>query len=189
MASPPQSRRAERERRALVLDRLLRTRRSPLLHQARSHSRRPEDADDALSDACVQFLRFYEGPAGDDALRWMMLVVKRCAWAIRRKTVTRESRYLIQAREGGEGGRLAPIIPDQRSGPEELVERAEETAKVVAVFEQLKPDERTALILLGLGCSYAEIQELRGWSRTKLHRCLTEGRARVRETLARGDTF
>jgi DNA-directed RNA polymerase specialized sigma24 family protein len=68
------------------------------------------------------------------------------------------------------------------------VERAEETAKVLALVEQLKPDERTALILLGLGCTYAEIRELRGWSAAKLHRCLVEGRARVRELLERGDS-
>jgi DNA-directed RNA polymerase specialized sigma24 family protein len=155
------------------------------MRQARSHSRRPEDADDALSDACIQFLRFYDGSAGRDALRWMLLVVKRCAWAIGRKGIARESRYLIALREGdGE-----PIVPDERSGPDELVERAEETAKVLALFEQLKPDERTALILLGLGCSHAEIRELRGWSKSKLHRCLTEGRARVRDLLERGDTF
>jgi DNA-directed RNA polymerase specialized sigma24 family protein len=59
---------------------------------------------------------------------------------------------------------------------------------VLSLIEQLKPDERTALILLGFGCSYKEIRELRGWSKTKLNRCLTEGRARVRELRARGDT-
>ena len=63
------------------------------MHQARFHSRRTEDAEDALSDACVQFLRFYDGPAGIQSLRWMLLVTKRCAWAIRRKAVTRESRH------------------------------------------------------------------------------------------------
>jgi DNA-directed RNA polymerase specialized sigma24 family protein len=157
------------------------------MQQARFHSRRHEDADDALNDACVQFLRFYDGPAGDDALRWMMLVTKRCAWAIRRKAVARESRYRMSVRER-EGEGLEAIVPDDRIGPAELVERAEETAKVLALVEQLKPDERTALILLGLGCTYAEIRELRGWSKSKLHRCLVEGRARVRELLERGDS-
>jgi DNA-directed RNA polymerase specialized sigma24 family protein len=156
------------------------------MQQARAHSRRPEDADDALSDACVQFLRFYDGPAGDDALRWMMLVTKRCAWAIGRRNVARESRYLVSLREGEESER---VVPDERYGTDELVERAEDTAKVLALVEQLKPDERTALILFGLGCTYAEIRELRGWSKAKMHRCLTEGRARVRDLLERGDTF
>jgi RNA polymerase sigma factor (sigma-70 family) len=157
------------------------------MRQARFHSRRHEDADDALNDACVQFLRFYDGPNGHDALRWMLLVIKRCAWAIRRKAVARESRYRMSVR-GREGEELEAIIPEDRIGPAELAERAEETAKVLSLIEQLKPDERTALILFGLGCTYAEIRELRGWSKAKLHRCLTEGRARVRELLERGDT-
>lgn len=188
MASPPQSRRTATEHRKDALDRLLRSRRRTLMRQARSHSHRPEDAEDALSDACIQFLRFYDGPAGNDALRWMMLVVKRCAWAIRRQSATRESRYLLALRDE-DGQSAEAIVPDDRIGPDELVERAEETARLLTLIEQLKPDERTALILQGLGCSYSEICELRGWSRRKLHRCLTEGRARVRKLLGRGDTF
>jgi DNA-directed RNA polymerase specialized sigma24 family protein len=171
-----------------VLDRLLRAERDRLMRQARYHSYRHDAAEDALSDACVQLLCFYDGPPGDDALRWMLLVIKRCAWAIRRKAVAREFRYRMGARDR-EDERVEAIIPDDRIGTAELVERAEETAKVLTLVEQLKPDERTALILLGLGCTYAEIRELRGWSDTKLRRCLTEGRARVRELFERGDTF
>ena len=170
-----------------MLDRLLRAERGRLARQARFHSRRHEDAEDALNDACVQFLRFYDGPAGEDALRWMLLVIKRCAWAIRRKARARDSRFRMSVRERESEG-LEAIVPDNRVGPAELVERAEETSKVFALVEQLKPDERTALILLGLGCTYAEIRELRGWSAAKLHRCLVEGRARVRELLERGDS-
>jgi DNA-directed RNA polymerase specialized sigma24 family protein len=81
-----------------------------LLRQARFHSHRIEDAEDALSDACVQFLRFYDGPAGEDALRWMLLVVKRAAWAIGRRGASREARL--------RSGAIEPRI-----GPAELVER------------------------------------------------------------------
>jgi DNA-directed RNA polymerase specialized sigma24 family protein len=45
---------------------------------------------------------------------------------------------------------------------------------------QLKPDERTALLLFGLGYSYHEIGERRGWSYTKVNRAITEGRAALR---------
>lgn len=151
------------------------------MRQARSHSRRLEDAEDALNDACVQFLRFYEGPAGEDALRWMLLVIKRIAWAIGRRAAEREAHH-----RPAEAEALEVAIPAEAPGPAELVERAETTAQIVELIEQLKPDERTALILLGLGCSYAEIGELRGWSRAKVHRCLKEGRARVRRLLGRG---
>jgi RNA polymerase sigma factor (sigma-70 family) len=163
-----------------MLDRLLRDERARLMRQARSHSRRPEDADDALGDACVQFLRSYNGPAGEDALRWMLLVIKRCAWAIGRKGQARETRH-------GAAEYEAKVADTDAPGPAELVERAEETAQVVELIENLKPDERTALILLGLGCSRAEIRELRGWSAAKVHRCIVEGRERVRRLLERGD--
>jgi RNA polymerase sigma factor (sigma-70 family) len=187
MASPPQNQTSGRERRALLLDQLLRTEHRRLMSQARYHSRRTEDAEDALSDACVQFLRFYDGGADDHALRWMMLVTKRCAWAIRRKAMARESRYRVIAPDRDDEPADANI-PDIGIGPAGSVERAEETAKVLSLIEQLKPDERTALILLGLGCTYKEICELRGWSNTKVNRCISEGRARVRELLERGDS-
>ncbi|HXV05529.1 MAG TPA: RNA polymerase sigma factor [Solirubrobacterales bacterium] len=167
-----------------MLDRLLRTERGRLMRQARSHSRRPADAEDALSDACVQFLRFYEGPPGEDALRWMMLVTKRCAWAIGRKVAARESRHRMSARD--QTDEALEAIPDDHFGTAELAERREETRRAAELIEQLKPDERTALILLGLGCTHAEIRELRGWSYAKLQRCLSEGKARVRELLERG---
>jgi RNA polymerase sigma factor (sigma-70 family) len=168
-----------------VLDRLLRFERGRLVRQARFHSHRPQDAEDALGDACVQFLRFYDGPPGEDALRWMMVVVKRCAWKIGNRMRTREARYQIAHTEQV-AEELAIVVREQRSGPAELVERSEDTARIVELMERLKPDERAALILFGLGCSYAEICELRGWSTTKVNRCISEGRAHVRELLERG---
>jgi RNA polymerase sigma factor, sigma-70 family len=167
-----------------MLEELLGSERAPLLRQARSHSRRAEDADDALSDACVQFLRYYDGPPGTDALRWMLVVTKRCAWAIARHSNARESRVVVG--ETGAGKDVAALVREERSGPGELLERSEESARVTELIEGLKPDERVALILLGLGYSYKEIAELRGWSVRKVNRCVTEGRASVRELMARG---
>ena len=185
MASHPQSPEEQVARRAHALDLLLRSERGALLRQARHHSRRSQDAEDALSDACVQFLRFYDGPAGEDALHWMLLVVKRAAWAIQRKARTRERHH--RAAVGDPLCRLREVAALGESvGPEELAERAEETARLTWAIERLKPDERTALILRGLGCSREEIAALRGWSLTKVRRCLREGRARVREMQEEG---
>lgn len=186
MAPRPQSATRQTEDRAQILDRLLRCERTQLLRQVRFHSRRPEDAEDALSDACVQFLRFYDGPAGTDALRWMLVVTKRCAWAIARRNGARESRIKVIADQDA-SDRIEIVVRDAGAGPAETVERSEETAEVVELIERLKPDERTALILFGLGCSYAEIGELRGWSATKVRRCIQEGRACVGKMRERGD--
>jgi hypothetical protein len=130
----------------------------------------------------VQFLRFYDGPPGRDALRWMLLVVKRCAWEIS------GSRSHIAIAAGGRGD-IAPYIREERWGPAELIERFEESGQVTKLIEALKPAEREALILLGLGYSYKEIAQMRGWSRRKVDRCVTEGRATVRRRLERGGEF
>jgi DNA-directed RNA polymerase specialized sigma24 family protein len=50
----------------------------------------------------------------------------------------------------------------------------------------LKPDERGALLLLGLGYSYREIAAMQGWTMTKVHRFISEGRASVRRLMERG---
>jgi DNA-directed RNA polymerase specialized sigma24 family protein len=180
MASPPQSQRSPAERRAEILERLLTRERSALTRQAQLHSRRAQDADDALGDACVQFLRFYDGPAGLDALRWMLLVTKRCAWAIARQRSPRISG------EAGDTEDVAALAAEERSGPAELCERREETAEAARLIASLKEAEREALLLFALGYSYKEIAELRGWSITKVNRCIAEGRARVRELQMRG---
>jgi len=185
MASHPQRSEEQAARRARALEHLLRDKRGRLLRQARLHSRRAQDAEDALSDACVQFLRFYEGPAGEDALHWMLLVVKRSAWAIQRKAATRERHHRGRVDDPLAGLHEAAALGES-DGPHELAERAEETARLTGAIDRLKPDERTALILRGLGCSREEIAALRGWSLTKVRRCLREGRARVREMQEEG---
>jgi RNA polymerase sigma factor (sigma-70 family) len=185
MAPQPQSARSERAQRARILEQLLREKHSQLLRQARRNSRGAESAEDALSDACVQFMRCYDAGSGRDPLPWMLVVVKRCAWAIERSTARRESVYRVSGGEPCVEG-LELVAVEERSGPAERVERSEEVTQLTALIEELKPDERTALILLGLGCSYTEIAQLRGWSLTKVNRCLSEGKAKVRKQLRRG---
>jgi RNA polymerase sigma factor (sigma-70 family) len=157
-----------------------------LLRHVHFHSERDQDAEDALADACVQFLRYYDGPAdGRDALRWILLVTKRCAWEIaRRRRRRREGDFLSVSSEGV----LDEDLVAGLDGPAELVERAEETERVLEAIERLAPDERTALILFGLGCSYEEIARLRSWSLAKVNRRLNDGRARVRRMLKEGES-
>lgn len=51
-------------------------------------------------------------------------------------------------------------------------------------LERLKTDERLALSDLALGFRYAEIASRRGWTRTKVNRCVYEGRRALRELVA-----
>jgi DNA-directed RNA polymerase specialized sigma24 family protein len=132
--------------------------RSTLQRQAAHHSNSPADADDALQDACVQFLRNYDGPPGADALRWMMLVTKRCAWAIGARQRRHQSHIQLNCTDGRvePGVSLAPRA-DSHLDPANLAERAEQQANRVSALRHLKPDERTALMLLAFGFSYREI--------------------------------
>jgi RNA polymerase sigma factor (sigma-70 family) len=162
-----------------ILDALLATSQDTLRHQAFRHSDNPESAEEALQDACLQFLRRYEGRPGVEALRWMQTTTKRCAWAISRRERRRPALALSTTDAIDEQVEVV-AVPDERPGPAAAAERREDHQGTVSAFEQLKPDERTALILLGLGCSYAEIGELRDWTHTKVNRCVSEGRAAIR---------
>ena len=159
--------------RASMLEDLLISERPELLRQARRNSSRAVDAEDALATACVQFLRFYDGQEGVNALRWMMLVVKRCAWQFSGQ----ESKTLPVPFEADEPVAVGSADRDENADPADLVERR---AEVAALMAQLKPAERDALVLLGLGYSYKEIAEIQGWTQTKVNRCLAEGRAALR---------
>ena len=167
--APREDPRTEQERRALILAELLAGERGRLLAQARRHSTRPEDADEALGDASVQFLRFYPGPAGPDALHWMLTVVRRSAWEIGRRRRRHEAREVT-----------VEVEPAGGLDPVERVSRSEEAAGLAAAIFSLKADERAALLLFGLGLSYKEIAEQRDWSLVKVRRLIREGRAKAR---------
>ncbi len=169
---------ANRRRREL-LDELLRIKGGYLRRQAFRHSQSPEAAKEALQDAAIQFMRYFEGESANHAFGWMLTTVKRCAWAITRKARRRQP-LVLSATDCDDREETSFIARDERPGPEELAERHAEHAETVRAFEGLKPDERTALLMLGLGCSYREIQERRGWTRTKVNRCLAEGREALR---------
>jgi RNA polymerase sigma factor (sigma-70 family) len=167
-------------RRAEVLNQVLARHRADLRHQAARHAPRPAEAEDALQDACVQFMRAYDGPPGRDALRWMMVVVKRCAWGIGERERLTDPRPLSLTDTPEREAEPAVVLADERPEPHEAAERAERTRADLAAIDALKPDERTALLLLGLGYSYQEIAEAQGWTHTKVNRCVAEGRVRLR---------
>jgi RNA polymerase sigma factor (sigma-70 family) len=183
MAPEPRQPDRRRPRDEILVD-LLRRERPALLRQARRNSRDDADAEDALSEASVQFLRHYDGPPGRDALRWMMVVVRNCARDVSRRASRWQSGQTVQLTDAEEPTTI--IVAEHRRGPAETILRTEETAAIAELIEGLKPDERAALLLLGLGYSYREIAETQGWTKTKVHRCISEGRATVRRLMERG---
>lgn len=186
MASRPQSPGPDAGR-AVLLDRLLRRRGANLRRQARYHSSCSTDAEDALQDACVQFLRSYNGPADlAAALPWLLLAVKHRAWKLGARRRRREALVALSPTDAADGERPALTAIDERPGPLERCERSEHLASSIALLACLKPDERTAIVLFALGFSYREIMARQGWTHTKVNRCLSEGRAALRELASRG---
>lgn len=180
----PQPSQTELDKRALILDDLMRSHGRELRAQAASNSTRKGNIDDALADASVAFLRFYKGPAGLDALRYLMVCVRTAAWEIDRRQRRVEGRHVERGMSEEAHTRLIRRLPDPGQGPEEGYEQTELTQERKDLLARLKPDERTAIAMFAYGFSYEEIGRQKGWSYRKVNRCLAEGRERLRELLA-----
>lgn len=154
-----------------------------LRRTARRFSLCEDDAEDALQRALEILLR--KAPSEDprDLVRWTQTVVRHEALAVRRE---RERILGGPAAVVAEPGRedWTALIPSESAGPAERAERAEAIARSREALQSLKPQELRALTLLAEGYSYAEIGEITGYSRTKINRCLAEGRESFRRFLA-----
>jgi RNA polymerase sigma factor (sigma-70 family) len=151
-----------------------------LRRTARRYSLCADDVDDALQRALEIVLT--KAPTDDprELIRWTQTVTKHEALAVRQ---SRERILTPQSprREGGEDWVAA--IPANSAGPEERVERREAIARSREALRALKPQELRALTLLAEGYSYLEIEQITGFSQTKINRCLSEGRERYRQAV------
>lgn len=166
MATRPKPRERDEGRRARILADIYAADADALGRQARRHCPGHVDPEDALQNACAEFLRYYDGPPGTDALRYLTAAVKRCAWA--RGTCAAQrygSRVELAMTDALQSGRPRVAVLCERPGPLERAARGALVRAAAHGLGELKPDERTALLLLGLGCSYREIAALRGWTK------------------------
>jgi RNA polymerase sigma factor (sigma-70 family) len=156
---------------------IYREKRGYLLTIARRRATGNADAEEALQEAFIAFIRHFDPERGAPPLAWLTLTLKRQCGAKRRKAHL--DRYVGQEAErgGDERGFVLASIPSPASGPEDLVSEREEASTRLA---GLKPDERVALLLQACGYSYEEIGAARGWTYTKVNRCVNEGRAALR---------
>jgi RNA polymerase sigma factor (sigma-70 family) len=156
-----------------------------LRQTARRYSLCADDADDAMQRAFEILLR--RAPSDDprELIKWMQTVVKHEALAIRRE---RERTLAGPAAAAGEEAYdWVALLPTDRDGPPERAERHEAIARSREALQALKPQELRALTLLAEGYSYTEIGEMTGYSRTKINRCLAEGRERFRRMVSRSE--
>ncbi|MGN6816351.1 MAG: sigma-70 family RNA polymerase sigma factor [Solirubrobacterales bacterium] len=153
---------------------------------ARRYSLCAEDAEDALQHALELLLR--DAPSEDprELLKWTQTVLKHKALAIRRdRERTLVDPALLASEPGCED--WVSLLPAEGDGPPERVERREAIARSREALQALKPQELRALTLLAEGYSYVEIEQITGFSQTKINRCLAEGRERFRKLISRSE--
>jgi DNA-directed RNA polymerase specialized sigma24 family protein len=148
-------------------------RRAHLLGVAERNAACAADAEEALQDAFLAFIESYDPSGESPPLAWLTLVLKRRCWRIRGARRPEVGDLLPGAE--AEAGRLA-------ERPFEIEGRVVDLEEARARLRGLKPDQLTAIGLAAAGYSYGEIAERRGWTKTKVNRCLYEGRIALRET-------
>ena len=171
---------ASRKRAAVEL---IRNHERTLKRTARRYSFCEDDADDAYQRSLEILLTKAPTVHQRDLIRWMQTVTKHEALAVRR-----HRERLVSPAPPGDGSPedqdWIQLIPSPHDGPEDLAERREKVARSREALSTLKPQELRALTLLAEGYSYREISGITGWTRTKINRCLAEGRQRFRRVIA-----
>lgn len=134
----------------------------------------PDDADDALQRALLIVWQKCPCREPHQVRAWAMTTVRREGIAILRSRARKSALPMFPG---------VDVVDRTLADPSEIaVERAGDEARA-DLLDALKPDERTALLMQGAGYSYAEIARRRGWTYTKVNRCIAEGRAALRESL------
>jgi len=171
-----------RPRRAEAALALLATHDAAIRRTARRHSICAEDAEDAYQRALEILLTKAPPFEGPRLAAWMHTVTKREAMAVRRARERLLGTRPPVERDGELWG--MDSLPADRPGPAERAERRELVTRSSEALAALKPQERRSLALKAEGYSYAEIQQLCGWTYTKVNRCMAEGRKRFLEVFA-----
>jgi RNA polymerase sigma factor (sigma-70 family) len=128
-----------------------------LLRTAQRHSLCADDAQDAYQRGLEIFMRRARTLDPKYVGRWLHVVVKHEAMAVRR-------------------GRSELVAPDDLdydrhealhvSSPEERALSNDRATRAAEALQRLKPDELRAMWLKAMGNSYAQIAETTGWSAT-----------------------
>ena len=159
---------------------LIRNHDRPLKWTAHRYSICDEDAEDAYQRGIEILLS--KAPSTDMGylLPWTRKVIKHEALAIRKTRERTLGRPFQHRDEEHADDDWTDLIPSSGDGPDELALKRERVARSREALGELKPAELKALTQLAEGFSYQEIGDMNQWSRTKVNRCLAEGRARFR---------
>jgi DNA-directed RNA polymerase specialized sigma24 family protein len=153
------------------------------VHDTVSRSARASEPviEDACQVAWTILVRRPDVTLDERGLNWLAIVAIREAWRL--ASIANEiPAGSFQADTPGEDDELPePAHPDDRSAEQRALDRIEHRERFDAI-KTLKPSEREALYLKGLGYSYKEIQAIMGGaSYTAVDRRIKEGRAALRQ--------
>ena len=146
-----------------------------IMATARRFAATPEDAEDAYQRGVEILLTKAPTTAEEELVPWLRTVVKHEAWAL-----GRQRRRAAPVADDGE----VPEPPSESALTHDQAERIDRLRIGAQALKQLKPQEVRALVLRAEGYSYKQIQEVTGWTYTKVNRCLTEGRKAFLERVA-----
>ena len=138
-----------------------------LLRTALRHSLCADDAQDAYQRALEILLRRAGSLDPERAIRWLHVVIKHEAMAVRQSRQELVDTAVLD---------LVEEASSNAASPEERAIGWEHTTRAAEALKRLKPQERKALWLKAAGLSYAEIAARESWTYTKVNRCLAEGR-------------
>jgi RNA polymerase sigma factor (sigma-70 family) len=146
---------------------------------ARLNSRSKVEAEEAVQEAFVSFVRHFDPGRGAPPIAWLILTLKRQCW--RQERNAHHDRWVRGGWEEDceEPRWLLETVHSQASDPERRVVEIDEGRRRLRA---LKPDQRDALGLQAAGFSYEEIAAEKGWSFSKASRSLRKGRAALRES-------
>ena len=148
--------RAEIEPAALAL---LQRHGAAIMATARRFAATAEDAEDAYQRGVEILLTKAPTTAEEELVPWLRTVVKHEAWALRRQ----RQRAAPVADDG-----VVPEPPSDAAATHDQAERLDRLRIGAEALKQLKPQEIRALVLRAEGYSYKQIQELTGWTYTKV---------------------
>jgi DNA-directed RNA polymerase specialized sigma24 family protein len=160
---------------AAELERLACEQRRLLLAIARRRARTHQDAEDAVQQALAIAFRHRERIAPQSALAYVGVIAQHEASRLRRQT--ERLRSLDEPLHADSPTSAHELIADDRTTDLDALIDARDA------LGQIKPDQARALMARALGWRYREICDAFAWTYTKTNRCLTEGRAALRERL------
>jgi DNA-directed RNA polymerase specialized sigma24 family protein len=155
---------------------------SYLLRIARRNAATRSDAEEALQEAFAYFVAGYDPDSGAPPLAWITTTMKRRCWRLRDGA---HLEHRVVADAGADHQEPTETIEGVSSSSRPLADRVAKCDEARRRLRRLKPDQRTALGMVAAGCSYEDIRRARGWTPTKVNRCLYEGRRALHSGAAR----